>query len=487
MARNQSRSPVTGKHRVARRTKIAMGAIGLAIAVGGLAVAVTTGRTGEASADQADASFFIDINKVPRGNNVNKSAKQGAQGSFTVDCGTNADGSHANPDNFIAQPGIKNGAQHLHDYVGNLTTNADSSIQSLLKGGTTCKNGDKSAYFWPVIRIDKEDKAAGEQKNQQEQQKQKGKTADVQGQDEAANAEDQAAAQDAQGQQNKKQQNKKQDQNNQQQDQNGGGAQSGGNGGDQNQQQDGQNQQQKKRNNQQQNQDQNNQQNQDQNQQNKNNQQDQNNQQDKNKNNQNQGGQAAQEELGGVQGPNNEVGDNDGEIVEPESAKLEFISGGADKVVPMPFGLKILYGDAKQSTNGPANARPSFTCTGFEDRLTELYPICPEGSKVERIHAFPNCWDGKNTDSANHRTHIVFADKNSNNCPKGFVKVPQLQVTLVYNVPQDVQKNGQYKVDAFAQEKHNPRSDHDDFANVMNKAIMNRLVNCINSGKQCAE
>src|SRR6266511_4420579 len=200
MARNQSRSPVTGKHRVARRTKIAMGAIGLAIAVGGLAVAVTTGRTGEASADQADASFFIDINKVPRGNNVNKSAKQGAQGSFTVDCGTNA----------------------------------DSSIQSLLKGGTTCKNGDKSAYFWPVIRIDKEDKAAGEQKNQQEQQKQKGKTADVQGQDEAANAEDQAAAQDAQGQQNKKQQNKKQDQNNQQQDQNGGGAQSGGNGGDQN-------------------------------------------------------------------------------------------------------------------------------------------------------------------------------------------------------------------------------------------------------------
>src|SRR3569833_3765238 len=94
MARN-SRSPVTGKHRVARRTKIAMGASGLAIAVGALAVAVSTGRTGEASADPADPSFFIDIDKVPAGNNVNAAVqKKGAQGSFTVDCGTNADGAH---------------------------------------------------------------------------------------------------------------------------------------------------------------------------------------------------------------------------------------------------------------------------------------------------------------------------------------------------------------------------------------------------------
>ena len=507
MARNQSRSPVTGKHRVARRTKIAMGAIGLAIAVGALAVAVTTGRTGEASADPADPSFFIDINKVPSGNNVSKLAKQGAQGSFTVNCGTNADGSHQNPDNFIAQPGIKNGAQHLHDYVGNLTTNSDSSIQSLLKGGTTCKNGDKSAYFWPVIRIDKEDNVANAQENQQAQQKQKGKTADVQGQDEAAAAADQAAAQDQNAQDQNAQDPNAQDPNAQDpnaQDQQGtkqnkkkntGGGNAGG--GNQNAQQQDQNNQQQNQNQKKQN---NNQQNQNNQQQNQN--QNQNQQQAKAQAAKDKAAQAAkdkaaadkaaadaaaQQELGGPEGANKEVGDNDGEIIEPESATLKFISGGADKVVQMPFGLKILYGDAKQTTNGPANARPSWTCTGFEDRLTDLYPICPQGSKVERIHNFPNCWDGKNTDSANHRTHIVFPDRNSNNCPKGFVKVPQLQITLVYDVPQDVQQNGQYKVDAFAQEAHNPRSDHDDFANVMSNAIMKRLTNCINSGKKCAE
>jgi hypothetical protein len=486
MARN-SRPPVTGKHRVARRTKIAMGAIGLAIAVGGLAVAVTAGRTGEASADPADPSFFIDINKVPAGNNVNAALKKkGAQGSFTVNCGTNADGGHQNPDNFIAQPGIKNGAQHLHDYVGNLTTNADSSLKSLLAGGTTCKNGDKSAYFWPVIRIDKADKAQSAQKNQQAQQQQKGKTGDVQ-QDKSAqdakDAQDQRQSQGGggrsgksaqqQGDQNQnqdgqQQRQRNQQQNNQQQDQN-------NNQQDQNQQ--GQNQQGQ------------NQQGQNQQGQNKNQQQNQNNQQNQNKNNQdkanqNQGQQ--QEELGGIQGANKEVGDNDGTIIEPESATLKFIGGGAQDVVAMPLGLKILYGDAKQSTNGPKNARPSWTCTGFEDRLTDLYPICPAGSKVERIHAFPNCWDGKNTDSTDHRSHIVFADKQGK-CPQGFKNVPQLEVTLVYDVPQDVQQNGEYKVDAFAQEKHNPRSDHDDFANVMSKQIMGRLVNCVNSGKACAE
>jgi len=153
-----------GRHRISRRAKIATGAIGLAIAVGALVVTTTAGNPDEASADAANPSFFVDITKVKP--NVQKVRQQGnaSKGTFTVDCGVNANG-HFNPDNFIAAPGVKNGAQHLHDYVGNLSTNADSNNKSLVKAGTTCKNGDKSAYFWPVIRIDTADKAAPAQKN----------------------------------------------------------------------------------------------------------------------------------------------------------------------------------------------------------------------------------------------------------------------------------------------------------------------------------
>jgi hypothetical protein len=499
---SMSRSPATGRHRISRRTKIATGGLALAIAVGGIVVATTAGKTGEASADPADASFFLDIAKVPAGNNVNKALQQkGARGTFTVNCGRNENG-HFNPDNFIAQPGIRNGAQHLHDYVGNLSTNADSNNKSLSKAGTTCKNGDKSAYYWPVVRID-----TGE-----EEEAEANPPASVPVDDRAGAAKDNASTQvdcpDVASQlpdvpdQAMDEVNNNLTQIDQQIDEankriakgdlktpqdvqnavvgplkdkrtavlnriataigrnaakptNLGGLatcalKQGGQGGLDNggQNSDG----------------------------------------DKNasagKKQQKQTDGAAAE-LPGVN-DDNELAGNDGEIQRVQSATISFTSGGAKKVVAMPQFLRILYGDAKQSTNGPANARPSWTCTGFEDRLTDHYPICPANSKVERIHAFPNCWDGKNIDSTNHRTHIVFADQQGK-CPQGFKNVPQLVIKLVYNIPHDIQVKGQYKVDAFPQEGHNPRSDHDDFANVMGQCLMNQVVKCINSGRRCSQ
>src|SRR3954453_11128893 len=146
-------SRTQGRHRISRRTKIATGGLALALAVGGIVVATTTGNTGEASADEANPAFFVDILKVQPNQFDPRPVYGASTGTFTVDCGRNENG-HFNPDNFIAQPGVRNGAQHLHDYVGNLSTNADSNNKSLVKAGTTCRNGDKSAYFWPVVRID---------------------------------------------------------------------------------------------------------------------------------------------------------------------------------------------------------------------------------------------------------------------------------------------------------------------------------------------
>jgi len=42
-------------------------------------------------------------------------------------------------------------------------------------------------------------------------------------------------------------------------------------------------------------------------------------------------------------------------------------------------------------------------------------------------------------------------------------------------------------VDSFAEEDHNPFSDHDDFANVMPDRIMDRLGACVNEGRKCRE
>ena len=70
-------------------------------------------------------------------------------GSYSIRC---AMSEHHNSDNFIIAPGVRNGAQHTHDYAGNEGTNFASEDETLEESSTTCTNGDRSPIFWPVLR-----------------------------------------------------------------------------------------------------------------------------------------------------------------------------------------------------------------------------------------------------------------------------------------------------------------------------------------------
>jgi hypothetical protein len=283
---------------------------------------------------------FVNILKVTRSNlNATRTQRTGSRGTFTSRCGTNQN-HHNNPANFIVAPGNANGAHHLHDYVGNLSTDGNSTNESLAAAGTTCQAGDKSTYYWPVIRVRDRD-----------------------------------------------------------------------------------------------------------------------------------GGGAASE----AENPH-----NIGRVIQPTSAALVFRGNATSKVVAMPDFIRIITGDAKASINGGANGNAKWTCTGFTDRLTTKYPLCPRGSRLQRIADLPSCWDGKNIDSANHRTHVLFPDK-SGACPAGTKAIPQLRITLTYDVP----RGSIFAVDAFPEVQHSPITDHADFTNVMPKQLMDRAVQCINSGRNC--
>ncbi|MFB6663015.1 DUF1996 domain-containing protein [[Kitasatospora] papulosa] len=172
---------------------------------------------------------------------------------------------------------------------------------------------------------------------------------------------------------------------------------------------------------------------------------------------------------------------NAGEIQTPSQVTLRFVGSPVGKVTAMPRFLRIITGDAKSFTNGDANANASWSCTGFEDRqLADKYPICPEGSKVVRSFAFQSCWDGRNTDSANHRTHVAFA-REDGRCPDGFRAVPQLVQRIVYDVP----PGPGFAVDSFPEQLHKPGTDHGDFINVFDDKLMKKVVSCINGGRRC--
>jgi hypothetical protein len=59
--------------------------------------------------------------------------------------------SHRAMDDPIVFPG-QPGASHMHDFVGNESTDADSTADSLAKASTTCREPkDKSAYWFPSL------------------------------------------------------------------------------------------------------------------------------------------------------------------------------------------------------------------------------------------------------------------------------------------------------------------------------------------------
>lgn len=186
---------------------------------------------------------------------------------------------------------------------------------------------------------------------------------------------------------------------------------------------------------------------------------------------------------GGIEG-------NAGQIVTPKQVTMTFIGSPRSQVTEMPRLLRIITGDAKAFVNGPANANASWSCTGFEDRqLKDKYPLCPQGSDVVRTFRFQSCWDGRNIDSANHRTHVAFADA-SGNCANGFKAIPQLVQRIVYDVKApSLQDGGRttplFAVDSFPEQLHKPVTDHGDFINVFDENLMKEMVSCINGGRQC--
>lgn len=86
---------------------------------------------------------------------------EASTGTYTVDCGANS-AEVRNSDNLVVSPGLPGAAHHLHEYVGNASTNAFSTEATLNSADTSCSNGDLSSYYWPVLRIQHSDMAGEE-------------------------------------------------------------------------------------------------------------------------------------------------------------------------------------------------------------------------------------------------------------------------------------------------------------------------------------
>ncbi|KAK1761695.1 hypothetical protein QBC33DRAFT_582205 [Phialemonium atrogriseum] len=119
---------------------------------------------------------------------------------------------------------------------------------------------------------------------------------------------------------------------------------------------------------------------------------------------------------------------------------------GKTKVTAFKPGFRMLVGDAAlRSAEGQqrqlchrclsANGGGGAPCTG-SDSSSLPKGMCEGG--IRTTITFPTCWDGSNTDSPDHKSHVAYPSKgsfeSSGDCPSTHpVKLPQIMYEVMWN------------------------------------------------------
>jgi hypothetical protein len=78
----------------------------------------------------------------------------------------------------------------------------------------------------------------------------------------------------------------------------------------------------------------------------------------------------------------------------------------------IPNGLKIVAGDPMKmapTTGGPLTARWKCDVPNVGGTMySQTIPDCPAGTTLYQEIYFPQCWDGKNLDSPDHKAHMAY-------------------------------------------------------------------------------
>ncbi|WP_440067777.1 DUF1996 domain-containing protein [Streptosporangium sp. OZ121] len=125
--------------------------------------------------------------------------------------------------------------------------------------------------------------------------------------------------------------------------------------------------------------------------------------------------------------------------VEPTITTFYYLGEGVrDDIVartqPLPLGLRIVAGNAKATTpdDPTSNARWSCLHAGHVPPSKD-FVTCPAGTMMESYLDFPQCWNGRDLDSADHKSHMAYPVNQA--CPASHpVPVPKLRQVLRYPV-----------------------------------------------------
>ena len=164
-------------------------------------------------------------------------------------------------------------------------------------------------------------------------------------------------------------------------------------------------------------------------------------------------------------------------------------------IQPMPVGLRMIAGDAKGTPSAPSSAA-MFACVwnGGNSNWQATVPDCPVNGTswlIQNID-FPQCWDGVNLDSPDHKSHMAnpvnVKANNTGNCPSTHpVAIPAISFQILYQVTEaGSTKRWRLASDNYDTSQPAGYSNHGDWFNGWKPEIVEAFVkNCDRAQKDC--
>jgi hypothetical protein len=172
----------------------------------------------------------------------------------------------------------------------------------------------------------------------------------------------------------------------------------------------------------------------------------------------------------------------------PDDLRIDAYYSVSDKRLPLrpiPFGLRMIAGDSKaqspQSTDIVHYNCLRYPQGGQVTGSSAAIPSCPASAYLSAKIIFPGCWDGRNLDSPDHKSHMAYPLQGD--CPVSHpVRVPTLAIRVRWKTAKGIPSS------QLALSSGGQYSMHADFWNAWSPTVMQWLVdNCLNATRNCTD
>jgi Domain of unknown function (DUF1996) len=115
----------------------------------------------------------------------------------------------------------------------------------------------------------------------------------------------------------------------------------------------------------------------------------------------------------------------------PVTSIVYYVNRTSGAVAPPPAGLKVVAGSATARSRQPKGV-VAWSCGGVGGTpRSSTIPRCHPDELLQLQVNFPNCWNGKSLDSADHKRHMAYAS--AGRCPASHpVAIPTIALIVLY-------------------------------------------------------